>query len=127
MDALSERSAKGAKMKVSGAAAALGAFTLIVLGAGTASADNCTGIKIKAIGKKESRLLSCSAKEAVKGTVGVESRGFSGARGWLSGGGASVAETPTGSELRSGAPAPGSSEAGGGSSMVDAAGLRATA
>ncbi len=59
-------------MKVPGAAAALGAFTLIVLGAGTASADNCTGIKIKAIGKKESRLLSCSAKEAVKGTVGVE-------------------------------------------------------
>jgi len=37
-----------------------------------ARADKCTGAKLKAIGKKEGRLLSCSAKEATKGTVGVE-------------------------------------------------------
>src|SRR6266404_689555 len=63
---------EGSKMKVSVAAAVIGVFAIIALDAGTASADKCTGVKIKAIGKKESRLLSCSAKEATKGTVGVE-------------------------------------------------------
>src|SRR5438132_10204518 len=63
---------KGTKMKVY--AAALGILATIALGAGTASAagDKCTGTKIKAIGKKEGRLLSCSAKEATKGVAAVE-------------------------------------------------------
>src|SRR3989442_14329317 len=63
---------KGTKMKASVAAAALGVLAIITLGAGTASADKCTGTKIKAIGKKESGLLSCSAKEATKGIAAVE-------------------------------------------------------
>ena len=67
-----EGSMKGTKMKLFAAAAALGVLTTITLGASTASADKCTGTKIKAIGKKESRLFSCSAKEATKGTAAVE-------------------------------------------------------
>ena len=65
---------KGTKMKLfaAAAAAALGVLATITLGASTASADKCTGTKIKAIGKKESGLLSCSAKEATKGTAAVE-------------------------------------------------------
>ena len=63
---------KGTKMKLFAAAAALGVLATITLGASTASADKCTGTKIKAIGKKESRLLSCSAKEATKGIAAVE-------------------------------------------------------
>jgi len=69
-----EGSMKGIKMKRFAAAAALGVFATITLGASTASAaaDKCTGTKIKAIGKKEGRLLSCSAKEATKGVAAVE-------------------------------------------------------
>src|SRR2546428_6332012 len=65
---------KGAKMKVGPAAAVLGVFAILTLGAGTARAvgDKCTGTKIKAIGKKESRLLTCSSKEATKGVAAVE-------------------------------------------------------
>ena len=59
-------------MKRFAAAAALGVLATITIGASTASADKCTGTKIKAIGKKESRLLSCSAKEATKGIAAVE-------------------------------------------------------
>ena len=60
------------KTKPVAAAALLGAFAIVALGAGTASADKCTGKKIKAVGKKESRLLSCSSKEATKGVTAVE-------------------------------------------------------
>ena len=67
-----EGSMKGTKMKPFAAAAALGVLATIALGASTASADKCTGTKIKAIGKKESGLLSCSAKEATKGIAAVE-------------------------------------------------------
>src|SRR6058998_3037503 len=35
--------------------------------AGTASADQCTGAKLKAVGKKEAGLLKCQAKIALKG------------------------------------------------------------
>src|SRR6266481_4008715 len=63
---------KATKMKLFAAAAALGVLATITLGASTASADKCTGTKIKAISKKESGLLSCSAKEATKGTAAVE-------------------------------------------------------
>jgi len=61
-------------MKRFAAAAALCVLATITLGASTASAaaDRCTGTKIKAIGKKESRLLSCSAKEATRGVAAVE-------------------------------------------------------
>jgi len=69
-----EGSLKGTKMKLFAAAAAIGVLVTLTLGASTASAaaDKCRGKKIKAIGKKESRLLGCSAKEATHGTVGVE-------------------------------------------------------
>src|SRR5262245_60212717 len=40
---------------------------LMAAGAGPARADKCNGAKIKAVGKKESSLLSCSGKEATKG------------------------------------------------------------
>src|SRR5262245_26021354 len=42
---------------------------LMAVGAGPASADKCNGAKVKAIGKKESALLSCSGKEATKDGV----------------------------------------------------------
>jgi hypothetical protein len=41
----------------------------MVLGAGPANADKCNGAKTKSIGKKESGLLGCSAKEATKDGV----------------------------------------------------------
>jgi hypothetical protein len=47
----------------------LAALVLLALGAAPASADKCTGAKIKAIGKKESRLLGCSAREATKSGI----------------------------------------------------------
>ena len=65
---------KGTKMKLFAAAAAIGVLVTLTLSASTASAaaDKCRGKKIKAIGKKESRLLGCSAKEATKGIAAVE-------------------------------------------------------
>jgi len=68
-----EGSMKGT-IKLFAAAVAVGVLATIALGPSTASAaaEKCRGKKIKAIGKKESRLLSCSAKEATHGTVGVE-------------------------------------------------------
>src|SRR2546422_6738401 len=54
------------------AAVAMSVFALVVFGASAASADVCTGRKIKAICKKEKRLLACSAKEATKGTAAVQ-------------------------------------------------------
>jgi hypothetical protein len=44
------------------------AAVLFAVGVGSAHADKCNGAKIKAIGKKESGLLGCSATEAKKGT-----------------------------------------------------------
>ncbi len=54
------------------AAVAMSVFALMVFGATRASADTCTGKKIKAIGKKEKSLLACSAKEATRGTAAVQ-------------------------------------------------------
>src|SRR5262249_17908436 len=42
-------------------------LALLMAAAAPASADKCNGAKIKAVGKKESSLLSCSGKEATKG------------------------------------------------------------
>src|SRR5579862_928512 len=39
---------------------------------GTARADKCNGAKLKAIGKKDSGLLGCAAKEATKTVTGCE-------------------------------------------------------
>jgi len=47
--------------------AVLGALVLIAVGAAPARADKCTAVKVKAIGKKESGLLSCYAKLAASG------------------------------------------------------------
>ena len=65
---------KGTKMKLFAAAAAIGVLVTLTLSASTASAaaDKCRGKKIKAIGKKESRLLGCSGKEATRGIAAVE-------------------------------------------------------
>src|SRR2546428_8605027 len=50
-------------MKLFAAAAALGVLATITIGASAASADKCTGTKIKAIGEKESRLLSARPRK----------------------------------------------------------------
>src|SRR5262249_41667202 len=42
-------------------------LALLVVPAAPASADKCTGAKLKAIGKEESGLLTCYAKVVVKG------------------------------------------------------------
>ena len=49
-------------------AAVVGVLALATLGAGTARADKCSGVKLRAIGKRESALLACQAKVAVKGS-----------------------------------------------------------
>ena len=75
---------KGTKMKLFAAAAAIGVLVTLTLSASTASAaaDKCRGKKIKAIGKKESRLLGCSGKEATQRevSVGGASRAAGGSR-----------------------------------------------
>jgi hypothetical protein len=45
----------------------LGAFVVFIVAASPARADKCTGAKLKAVGKKESGLLSCQAKVAATG------------------------------------------------------------
>ena len=47
--------------------AAFGTLAFIALGTCTASADRCTGAKLKAVGKKESGLLGCQSKVAATG------------------------------------------------------------
>lgn len=49
------------------AASAIGAVIVATLGAGVASADKCTGAKLKAIARKERGLLACQAKVALRG------------------------------------------------------------
>ncbi len=41
-------------------------FLLLVATAGVARADNCMGVKLKAVGKKEAGLLGCQAQVAAK-------------------------------------------------------------
>src|SRR3989442_10666515 len=51
------------------------AFTLsdsLTAIAGTATADQCTGAKLKAVGKKEAGLLKCQAKIALKGDPSLQ-------------------------------------------------------
>ena len=45
----------------------------LTLSAGTATADKCTGAKLKAVAKKESGLIKCQAKVALKGDPSLES------------------------------------------------------
>jgi hypothetical protein len=52
--------------------AAFSASVILAIGAGSASADKCTALKLKAIAKDESGLLSCQAKVATKGAAAVE-------------------------------------------------------
>jgi hypothetical protein len=51
---------------------ALVAVALLAIATVPARADKCNGAKVKAIGKKESGLLGCSAKEATKTVTGCE-------------------------------------------------------
>jgi len=48
------------------AALVVGVVTLLVIGASTASAGGCVDGKLKALGKKDSSLLKCQAKNAAK-------------------------------------------------------------
>jgi hypothetical protein len=48
------------------------AVLVSVATAGPAAADKCTGVKLKALGKKESGLLGCQAKVATKGDPTLE-------------------------------------------------------
>ena len=54
------------------AVAALGMLALVVVGSGSARADKCIGLKVKAIGKKESALLACQSKVATKPAADVQ-------------------------------------------------------
>jgi hypothetical protein len=48
--------------------AAIAVVAVFVLGPGSARADKCTAAKLRAVGKKESGLLACQSKVAVKGS-----------------------------------------------------------
>ena len=54
------------------AAVALGVLASVLLAYGSARADKCVGLKVKAIGKKEASLLTCQSKVATKGTMDVQ-------------------------------------------------------
>jgi cell division septation protein DedD len=57
------------RTRIPAAAGAIGALVVVILGAGTASADKCTAAKLRAIGKKERGLLACQAKVALRGSA----------------------------------------------------------
>ncbi len=61
-------------LKVPSRVAAAGTVlvAMLVLSAATARADKCTGLRLKAIGKKESGLLTCQSKVAQKGDPALQ-------------------------------------------------------
>ena len=54
-------------VRVSSSNVVLGLVVLLVVDAAAARADRCTGVKLKAIGRRESSLLACQAKVAAQG------------------------------------------------------------
>ena len=49
----------------------LGTFAALLLTAGPARADKCTGLKLKAIGKREAGFLTCQSKAAQRGDTSI--------------------------------------------------------
>src|SRR5262249_50446728 len=59
------------KLQSRGAAAGTFFVAGLLLPAGPARADKCTGLKLKAIGKKEAGLLTCQSKAAQRGDTSI--------------------------------------------------------